>query len=112
MIISADKAVSSGMKICKRLQNRAYNIPRMPLLSDHVKQDKIEDYEVVIKVRDYGEQTKVFTSDQEATLTERIIHLSKRGFSLNTSQFRQIAFEYALELKWKGLTIDVPPLWS
>ena len=81
-------------------------------LNDHVKQDKIEDGEVVIKVRNYGEQTKVFSSDQEAKLTERIIHLSKRGFPLNTSQLRQKAFEYALELKWKGLPIGVPPLWS
>ena len=57
----------------------------MTLLSDHVKQDKIEDGEVVIKGRDYGEQTKVFASDQEAKFTEKIIHLSKRGFPLPVS---------------------------
>lgn len=108
VIKSAVKAVSNGMKIAQAAKQ--YHIPRMTL-SDHVKRDKIEDGKVIIKVQDYGEQSKIFTCDQETRLTERLIHLSKRGFPLNVCQLRQKAFEYAWELKRKGLPVDIPPSW-
>ena len=53
MIKAAVKAVSNGMKISQAASE--YNIPRMTL-SDHVKQGRIEDGEVLIKVRDYDEE--------------------------------------------------------